>query len=388
MINMDDYDYSAKDSEKFKIMTRVFRDIFVNADEFANKIGVGRSTVYNWLQKENASFNTKSKMKVAQAFGLLDTVWSERFDFGRDFEKDFEKRLCEFKKIEKPTAAVNETCIMIGLEQVKIKDKQVNVKDLSPSEIDLLLAGGLKQESAVLMYEIAQKLKSDDRIDDALQVLEWIDAKDSGFKYIHENALRLFKAVLLSHDAIRDWDGAIHILRSLYHSAEYHLKNYEVLTLMASNYKRKALEGDLIDRRFLTSAMCLYQDAYNLKPDNEKYYDAVNLAYLHNITDAIDVGSFDKTDIETLYKTLSRNWRVDRENWWEVISEAEILMLLGKVDLAILKVNAFFDNHRDKMGAFDITTTLRQLNLYIDITDDNHAKQFANYLEESWENLR
>jgi len=59
---------------------------------------------------------------------------------------------------------------------------------------------------------------------------------------------------------------------------------------------------------FITSALCLYEDAYNLKSDNSKYYDAINMAYLYKIVDAIEVEYANRVDIETLYRDLNRVW--------------------------------------------------------------------------------
>lgn len=378
-------DYGVKDSEKFKIMTRVYSDIYVDPDTFAEKIGVGRSTVYNWLQKEFASFNAKSKVKVHNAFQLWDKVWSEYFRT----EEEFEEALRQYKNSEEELPdSVCEKNITIGLKNVEPKDKHMRAKELTISDIDRLLEDRSEPYSASFMFEIAKRLRSEKRISDALGVLEWIDEQESSFKYLNENQLKHFKAVLLSHEHIQDYDGAIHLLRSLYFSAKYHKEEPEILTLLASNYKRKALAGDPVNMELVTSALCLYEDAYNHPCNKQRYYDAVNLAYLYNIVDAIEVEYADKVEIERLYRELLKEWTPAESDWWQVISDAEIVMLLGRVELAISKLNYFLENHRDQVDAFKIDTTLRQLNLYIDITNDNHAKQFANYLEESWENLR
>ncbi len=368
--------FTLKDSEKFKIMKRVYNDLFINEDYFAKKIGVGRSTIFSWGQKDRASFHTKSKTKLCKGFKLLDRVWSDKFAT----EYEFEESLSEYEKIESIKSKRDRTKhILVKLNNIDIKGVKLN--NLSKDEVDRLMDSRLENKSAIFMFEFAQKLKSEKRINEALEVLAWIDKRESTFKYTHENRLRHFRAILLSHDSIQDWDGAIHILRSLYHSSHYHLQEPEVLTLLASNYKRKALSKDSIDMELITSALCLYEDAYELKADNEKYYDAVNLAYLYNIVDAIEIEYADKQEIDTLYKELLRIWRIDKSNWWEVCSDAEILMLLGKVNLAILKISDFLENYSVK--PFEIDTTIRQIKFYIYLTRDKNAELFLDYLEES-----
>jgi len=68
----------------------------------------------------------------------------------------------------------------------------------------------------------------------------------------------------------------------------------------------------------LVASATLYKEAYNLKKRNEKYYDAINLAYLYNIIDAIEVEYANTQDIEELYSELSKIWKVDDSKWWEV----------------------------------------------------------------------
>jgi tetratricopeptide (TPR) repeat protein len=388
MINYDEAwreeNYFVKDSEKFKIMTKVYETIFEDKAKFAKKIGVGRATVFNWMQKENASLNAKSKVKICRGFKLTDTVWRDSFYT----EDEFSERLRDYEKVE-PKPTIREGVTLIQLK--KNKDDSMKVESLTSNEIDILLKNGLKKKSGSFMFALAERLTNEKRVEDALKVIGWIENQNSTFKYTHSSEIMHKKAILLSHDSVKDWDGAIDLLRSLYHSHQYHLKQPEILTLLASNYKRKALDGhtskDEIDIELLTSALCLYEDSYNIKPDNTKYYDAINLAYLYNIVDVIEIEYADKVEIEELYKNLSSLWRIDKTNWWEVCSDAEFLMLLGKVDLAILNISDFLENHPDKVSPFAMDVVFRQLKLYITLSDDENAKRFLGFLEESWVNI-
>jgi len=264
--------------------------------------------------------------------------------------------------------------------------------NLSQKEINILLENRLEKESTTFMFALAKRLTDKNNIQEALSVLEWINNRDDSFKYTSGNKLKHQKAILLSHNSIKDWDGAIDILRSLYHSCNYHLEEPEILTLLASNYKRKALDGsknkDEVDMNLLTSALCLYEDSYNLKPNNKKHYDAINMAYLYNIVDAIESEYADKTEIEILYKKLSEIWEVDTTQWWDVCTNAEFLMLLGEVDLAIEKMDEFFKFYGKTINPFAIEDVLfRQLRLYIKFTDDEGAKRFLGYLVGEWKKL-
>ena len=66
----------------------------------------------------------------------------------------------------------------------------------------------------------------------------------------------------------------------------------------------------------------------------KKYYDAINLAYLYNITDSIETEyANEKEEITEIYQKLSKIWRIDDNSWWEISSDAEFLMLLGQYKL-------------------------------------------------------
>jgi hypothetical protein len=142
-----------------------------------------------------------------------------------------------------------------------------------------------------------------------------------------------------------------------------------------------------IDMDFLTSALCLYEDAMRLKPDNQKFYDAINLAYLYKIVDSIEFEYADKLELNILAKIVSDI--KNREDWWEVSSKAEFLMLFGKMDDALFFINNFLESHvlnpsLYKVDDFKMSVLFRQLKLYIQFTDDIDAKRFLGEIEESW----
>jgi hypothetical protein len=109
------------------------------------------------------------------------------------------------------------------------------------------------------------------------------------------------------------------------------------------------------------------------------------LAYLYNIVDTIEIEYANKKEIKSLHNELLKIWRIDKSNWWEVCSDAEILMLLGRVDLAILKISDFLENYNVK--PFEIDATMRQIKFYIHLTRDKKAQQFLEFLEDSYSAL-
>ncbi len=384
-------EYHIKDSAKFQVIINVYQDIFENIESFSKRTKIGRSSLYLWLKNEEINFNIKSKTKICQFFELTDKVWSDLF-YNKD---EFEEVVSDYKKVKKIDLKKDiSKHIFVNLESIDAKDNRMRVEELNSQEIEEILEKRMEQESASFMFALAKRLKSENKIQEALMVISWIEEQESIFRYKYENQIRHLKAVLLSDEDIQDWDGAIHILRSLYYSQHYHLQEPEILTLLASNYKRKALQNaSSIDKTLLTSALCLYEESYELKPDENKYYDAINLAYLYNITDAIEVEYANKEEINELYRKLSLVWRIDRTNWWEVSTDAEFLMLLGKVEVAKSMIDAFMENHQAdpkgyELDEFSIKTLSRQLRLYIDLTNDSNAMVFLEHVMANWRHIK
>ena len=382
----DNYDYDIKQVQKFRVMTKVYSKAFGDAKSFAKKISVGKATVFHWLQKaeelssiDNKDFkankcNAKARVAICKEFSLKESVWSDPYPT----EEEFEENIAFYEKEKSGLRADIENDIFKDVTPTK--DNNMQDEDLDEKQIDVLLENRLLNKNVSFMFDVAKKLKSLKRIKEALDVLDWMNEKESMFNYKHEDEINHFKAILLSDNSMNDFDGAIRILRSLYYSRAYHLKEVEVLTLLASNYKRKALQNrDEIDMDLISSALSLYDDAYALNPDNAKYYEAINMAYLYNIVDSIETEYADTREIKAVYEELQKIWRIDENSWWEVCSNAEFLMLLGRVDEAILKLTYFCKRH--EVTAFELNTSIRQVELYIYITNDENAKKFLVFLE-------
>ena len=241
------------------------------------------------------------------------------------------------------------------------------------------------------LFKFAIELKKKNQIKESLETLKMIETHEGSFKYTFHHQIQHLKAILLSHDTLKDWNQSIDILRLLY-VANYHIEEPEIITLLASNYKRKALyrandsqkwqEGEEIDMNLLSSATILYREAYEAKTEASKYYDAINFAYLYKISNSLEAKESTDIELKELYQELMGQWRVDKSNWWEVSSQAEFLMLLGDIDLAIFKITEFLEEHT--IEKFNIETTLRQLEMYLHYTQDTHAQNFHDYLHESW----
>jgi hypothetical protein len=263
------------------------------------------------------------------------------------------------------------------------------------------LPGNIEQYSPDFMLALIGLLKDNNQMEDALRVIEILQNSNSLYKIKHYNKIQHLKAILLSSDKIRDWNAAIEILNLLYFSAKYHFETPEILTLIASNYKRKALyneKGKLnppnskyIDINLLGKSLASYKESYGLKKQI-KYYDAINIAYLLGILSALEKDKETKDfeeEIKTLSKELHANgWRVNTNNWWEVSTEIEFLVLMGKVSDAMAKLNVYLEWNQKELKKFDIETTIRQMELYVHFTDNKKTKEFLNEIKENWKSIQ
>ena len=389
---MSDY---LTDTEKFAVMAMEYGEIFHDQAHFANKISVSKQSLSLWYRRIGVTINTQARIKICDAFNLQHTVWTEVFED----ETNFRHSLPEYQKILKPISIEEEQQKELDIKIIGTgKELTGNEKDMltqlaSESNLDLLSIE-IERKSPIFLFELSKIFKDKNQILEALEIVSILQNTDSTFKYTFHNDIEHFKAVLFSHSQIQKWDEAINTLRLLYSASHYHLVEPEIITLLASNYKRKALSSsnggwmnrDNVDIDLLASAFSLYSDAYKLKSVDNRYYDAVNMAYLINIINTIESSEEESLTALNLYSELSSKWNIDDSNWWEVSSDAEFLMLLGKTDIAILKVNDFLE-FSDEGEEFDVETTLRQLEMYLHFVDDDSGKLFYSHLKKSWEQI-
>jgi len=379
------------DSEKFVIILQKYCNEYTSQKDLAKEMNIPQQSISDW-KNNSRSIRIKNRNSISKRFRLTDMVWIEHFDDAINFEEKLE----QYKIIEKssntqkskqiePLSSQN---IMLPTPKITNQEKELLALFSESNKITYTQYNTQTMNSSFL-FELAILLKNRNQIEEALEILMLIEKSQQSFKYMYHNKIEHLKAILFSHNNIQSWDKAIDILRLLYVTG-YHIDEPEIITLLASNYKRKALCStknhkewkDKLDVDLFSSAMILYREAYEAKKGQDRYYDAINFAYLYKISDTIDMEKTASIELKENYKELMSEWEIDKKDWWQVSSHAEFLTLIGQSDLAILNITDFLENN--KIEKFHIETTLRQLELYIHFTDDSHAKYFYKYLAESW----
>jgi len=366
------------DTKKFLIMTQEFEDIYINAQSFSKKIGKNKSSVYNWLNGETSKIQGVAKAKIIEIFEFPHDIWMKEFNRDESFRN-------YLKTLKTDNQDNFDDLFFEKLAEITTKEREILMKELEEN-IDWKQ---IKSSTPSFMFEYAEKLQKQDKAEEALEVLNILENNSSSYKIIHTNQIDKLKAILLSNDKIQDWDGAITILKRLYHNGKHTTNDPEITTLIASNYKRKAfysgnnkslLPKEEIDLNLLIASIAIHKKAYNGKDSQDKYYDAINMAYLYNILNAIEIEDTDRIEINQLYSELLRVWKINNNDWWATISNAEFLMLLGKINLAISEVEDFIKNNPNKLTPSDLNPTLRQLEIYIHFTQDKNAIEFHEFL--------
>jgi len=350
--------------ERFRCIYGVFVDDNPHKGDIVNYLidvfEVPRSTASKW-QKDNDIPDTEVHYKIEKYFNLHTDIWTD-----------------------------NTWTDMVNFEQ-NIEDFRLIAKDDNEkSAVDKIVFSENKipDDHPKSLYEKAIQLKKKEKIHDALKVIEALLDYKSRYVYNRYNEILLLKAVLLSHNKVRQFNEAIDILKLLYSAMKYHLENPEVLTLLGSNYKRKAFydengnlkEKDDININYLRLSLQNYEQALKIR-SSERYYDAINIAYLKKILFGID-----KNEVDKLCK-VEPNWTPDETNWWEMATSAEFFMLSGDFENAKFTIDTFLE--KETADPHDINATLRQIKLYRRaVQEDKIAQNFHAYIIECLESIQ
>jgi hypothetical protein len=325
------------------------------------------------------TIHAAKKEKICAAFGMEYNVWEDHFYT----QQEFLNRLDDYRIIT--NATVEE--LVIG-EVSDMPEEEKGLLTQLGEQKPIPLPGNLRTFSPAFIWALVKKLKSNNQAEDALYALGVL-ASNERFEYLYYGAIHHLKAVLLSHDDIQKWDDAIRELRFLYKVVKYHLQDPEIITLMASNFKRKALyhafgvlnHPDQVDVDMVAKALSLYRESYAIKLPENRYYDAINIAYLIAILRHIEGGASEDdifNEIRELYDKTMQQWSPDADNWWEVSTQMEFMVLLKDLDGAA-KIFELYEQQHAPMD-FEIHATIRQLELFVHFTQDISAQEFLTFL--------
>ena len=382
--------------ERARFIIDYFKPQFKSEKDLLEQCGLKYRATKNWKYLDDEERRQKLGDRKDS------TVHSDKRNILRDFFKLKESIwTCEVHSVEELKKVFNshregiDFDEFIHIDEFQItKSEEELLNDFQNNKVELSKED-YKEHSFEFLFRVANLLLKNNDAKGALDIIEYIENSDSDFKYIYQREINHFKALCFSHSSIKDWDSAIHLLRQMYFDKS-HIDNIETLTLLASNYKRKALSSktnnnewckvEEIDEAMLLESMRLYHRIYTQRV-TDKYYDGINLYYLAKIAEAIDIWHDKETDKKIYDEVVKdvKNFIPDQNNWWEVITKVEFLMLNGDSEAAISDIYMIFDNLDVK--PFEIDATIRQIEMYTHFVDDESAKKVLDVLYQAKESI-
>ena len=215
--------------------------------------------------------------------------------------------------------------------------------------------------------------------DEAMMLLEKLEKVSQ--KYATKIEFLQLKAKLLSNQQ-KD-KKAIAILKDLISNNKSNI-DAETYNLLAASIKRDAFNeyekyGDeKALKEKLNEAKDIYYSVYNL---NKDYYPALNYIYLQFML--AHINNDDLNSITNEAKTIWPKTNEKITDWWSFISNVEYLILIGRYEDAKYELSNHFDElNRDEITEFNISSTLRQLNLYNSyFCKDPMLKEIIDYIK-------
>lgn len=187
------------------------------------------------------------------------------------------------------------------------------------------------------------------------------------------------KAKLLSNQK-KDKE-AIDILKNIIKNNKSNIDS-EIYNLLAASIKRDAFnEYEKYDNEIflvekLKEAKNIYYSVYQL---NKDYYPALNYIYLRFM-----LAHINNSDLDTIKNEAKNIWSKTNHkitDWWSFISNIEYLILIGQYEDAKDALNNHFNElDKEDISEFNISATLRQLNLYKNFSNDKELSKIIEYI--------
>jgi len=230
------------------------------------------------------------------------------------------------------------------------------------------------------IFNLAQYAFDRNLIDECNMLLNKLSKASS--EYLQKEEFIHLKAKVLS--SLKQDKEAIIILKKLIDMQKPKL-DAETQNILAASIKRDAFNqykhyGDEVALiKNLAEAKEIYHSIYNL---NHDYYPALNYIYLNYIL-AYITAKDDKyfTDLKRQAKDIWKNTDHKITDWWSFISNIEFLILIGDYNQAHQQLKLHFNElDEEDITEFNISSTLRQLELYQEFCNDIELKNIIEFI--------
>lgn len=216
--------------------------------------------------------------------------------------------------------------------------------------------------------------------DESISILNKLDKK-SNSNIVKVEFLKLKAKILSNKNQDKE---AILILKEIISENKSNVEP-EIYNLLAASIKRDSLnefnlyndEQLLIEK--LNEAKTIYYSVYNLTKD---YYPAINYIYLNFM-----LAHINNQNLEIIIDEAKNIWSKSNHkinDWWSFISNVEYLTLIEQYKDAKHQLNMHFSElNKEYITDFNISSTLRQLNLYYKyFCKDLELKEIIDYIKD------
>ncbi|MEN6348800.1 MAG: adenylate/guanylate cyclase domain-containing protein [Syntrophomonas sp.] len=239
----------------------------------------------------------------------------------------------------------------------------------SEAFLDLLTRQDLSFKSGEFIYRLAGICKNFGLYRHALDYINMLEnhcyIETYGLKmHPYKNRQDLLKLKANCLTRIGQYDIAADIVYSLWQMG---LKDSDTLSMLAAQYKRRALFGEEsrelkenIDTELLVKSKDLYLEAFRRNIDD--YYPAINAAYLYRY-----LGENESENGIKLAKYVLDSWLTrEGENWWMDSTLAEAELLQDFFTASYLTFERALQIHNP--DSFERSSTVEQISTYAKIT--------------------
>jgi len=273
---------------------------------------------------------------------------------------------------------------MYDAEGSMTKEEEKKLFNIVHTSKDLFKINLSKEENLVgsdtYLFNLAQYAFDRNLIEESSLVIKKLEELQS--KYVCKEEFMQLKAKTLS--SLEKDKEAIVVLKELI-AIEKPKLDAETYSLLAASIKRDAFkeyehygdEKNLI--KDLQEATHIYHSVYIL---NKEYYSALNYIYLNYMLAYLTEKESDYfNDLREESETIWKNTNHKIVDWWSFISNVEFLILIGEYEKAKEELKTYFDAlNREDITEFNISSTLRQLNLYRNFCNDTELKNIIEFI--------
>lgn len=382
-------DFFVPDCRKLiEIYNKYFKKDITNRKHFieylSEHINTKQSSIENYLYcrscNQQIRRGTQASLKIPNSEFKKDFCNNLNIKF--DYKSLFETEYTSIKQfLNKEHKITSETFKPMYNEEITIsKDEEKKLFDVVYTTKEQFKIN-LKNETNLIgsetyLFNLASYAFNRGLYDESMKILEKLKISQN---YSSKVEFLQLKAKLLSN---KNQDKeAIAILKELNSKSNVDAETYN---LLAASIKRDAFnefekyndENALIEK--LNEAKDIYYSVYNLTKD---YYPALNYIYLKFMLANINNENLEHIKNEAKNLWSKSNHKIN--DWWSFISNVEYLILIGQYKDARHELTQHFDEiNKEDITEFNISSTLRQLNLYYRFfCKDSALKEIIDYIK-------